>query len=63
MRLTHWTSALLPASTDRAPATRCLFNRASISRRGFKLDFDYRYVSALPGQLVPSYTTEDARIG
>lgn len=27
------------------------------------LDFGYRYVSALPGQLVPSYSTADARLG
>jgi iron complex outermembrane receptor protein len=27
------------------------------------LDLDYRYVSALPAQLVPAYSTGDARFG
>jgi iron complex outermembrane receptor protein len=27
------------------------------------LDLTYRYVSALPGQMVPAYSTGDARIG
>lgn len=29
----------------------------------FQLDLTYRYVSALPGQHVPSYSTGDARVG
>jgi iron complex outermembrane receptor protein len=29
----------------------------------FESDFDFRYVSALPGQLVPAYSTADARFG
>jgi iron complex outermembrane recepter protein len=29
----------------------------------FQGDFDYRYVSALPAQLVPAYSTADARFG
>lgn len=29
----------------------------------FQSDFDYRYVSALPGQGVPAYATADARLG
>jgi iron complex outermembrane receptor protein len=28
-----------------------------------QLDLTYRYVSALPGQLVPAYSTGDARLG
>jgi iron complex outermembrane recepter protein len=28
-----------------------------------QLDLDYRYVSALPGQLAPAYSTGDARLG
>jgi iron complex outermembrane recepter protein len=31
--------------------------------KGFQLDLAYRYVGALPGQNVPSYSTGDARIG
>ena len=30
--------------------------------KSVNLDLDYRYISALPGQLVPSYSTADARI-
>jgi iron complex outermembrane receptor protein len=30
--------------------------------KAFQLDLAYRYVSALPGQLVPSYSTGDARL-
>jgi len=30
--------------------------------RTVNLDVDYRYISALPGQLVPSYSTADARV-
>ncbi|MGH9537304.1 MAG: TonB-dependent receptor plug domain-containing protein [Terriglobales bacterium] len=30
--------------------------------RTVTLDVDYRYISALPGQLVPSYSTADARV-
>jgi iron complex outermembrane receptor protein len=30
--------------------------------KGLQLDLDYRYVSALPGQLVPEYSTGDARL-
>jgi len=29
----------------------------------FQLDLDYRFVSALPGQTVPAYSTADARFG
>lgn len=29
----------------------------------FQADFDFRYVSALPGQAVPAYSTADARFG
>ena len=28
-----------------------------------QLDLTYRYVSALPGQMVPAYSTGDARFG
>ena len=28
----------------------------------FQLDLTYRYVSALPGQMVPAYSTGDARV-
>jgi iron complex outermembrane receptor protein len=31
--------------------------------KGFQLDLTYRYESALPGQLVPAYSTGDARFG
>jgi len=31
--------------------------------KGFTFDFDFRYVSALPGLSVPAYSTGDARIG
>jgi iron complex outermembrane recepter protein len=35
---------------------------ADFSKR-FQGDFDYCYVSALPAQLVPAYSTADARFG
>jgi iron complex outermembrane receptor protein len=31
--------------------------------KNFTLDLDYRYISALPGQMVASYSTGDANFG
>jgi iron complex outermembrane receptor protein len=50
----------IAGSSPRHEAT--IHSSVDISKK-LELDLIYRYVSALPGQLVPSYSTADARLG
>ncbi len=52
-----------PVSSAPARSIRRAFNRRSTSPRSSSWISTYRYVSALPAQKVPAYSTGDARIG
>jgi iron complex outermembrane recepter protein len=50
-----------PSIEGASPKHQALLESAFDISKAFNLDLDYRYVSNLPAQLVPSYSTGDAR--
>jgi len=52
-----------PIIEGSSPQHQALVQSGFNLSKALQLDFDYRYVSALPGQLVSAYSTADARLG
>ena len=52
-----------PGINGSSPGHQAVIQSSVDLSRNLQLDLDYRYVSALPGQQVPSYSTGDARFG
>lgn len=52
-----------PAIVGSSPQHQVTVQSALDLPKKLQLDLAYRYVSALPGQLVPAYSTGDARLG
>jgi iron complex outermembrane receptor protein len=52
-----------PGIAGSSPAHQLTFQSLYDVSKKIQLDLTFRYVSALPGQLVPAYSTGDARIG
>jgi iron complex outermembrane receptor protein len=52
-----------PGIIGSSPQHQAAISSAIDFSRRLQLDLTFRYVSALPGQLVPSYSTGDARLG
>jgi iron complex outermembrane receptor protein len=53
-----------PASVEgSSPQHQAVIQSSLDIRKRFQLDLFYRYVSALPAQVVPAYSTADARLG
>ncbi len=51
-----------PGIVGSSPQHQAMLQAAFDLSKILQLDLDYRYVSALPGQLVPAYSTADARL-
>ncbi len=51
-----------PGIEGSSPQHQAMIQASFDFAKGLQLDLDYRYVSALPGQLVPEYSTGDARL-
>ncbi len=51
-----------PGIVGSSPGRQAMLQAAFDLSKVLQLDLDYRYVSALPGQLVPAYSTGDARL-
>ena len=51
-----------PATVGSSPQHQVLLQSSFDLPKHFDFDFDYRFVSALPGLSVPSYSTGDARL-
>jgi len=51
-----------PGIVGSSPQHQAMMQAAFDLAKVLQLDLDYRYVSALPGQLVPAYSTGDARL-
>jgi iron complex outermembrane receptor protein len=52
-----------PGIVGSSPQHQAAIQSAFDVAKKFQLDLDYRFVSALPGQTVPAYSTADARFG
>jgi iron complex outermembrane receptor protein len=51
-----------PGIVGSSPQHQAMLQAGIDLSKALQLDLDYRYVSALPGQLVPAYSTADARL-
>jgi iron complex outermembrane receptor protein len=52
-----------PGIVGSSPQHEATIESAFDISKKFQLDLDWRYVSALPAQAVPGYSTADARLG
>ena len=51
-----------PIVEKSSPKHEVMIQSAFDLSKAFNLDLDYRYISALPGELVNAYSTADARL-